>query len=211
MFNKDDFKAVNAVRTLSVAQIEKANSGHPGLPMGASPMAYALFNKVLKANPKNPNFFDRDRFVLSAGHGSAMLYSLLHLSGYDISMDELKNFRQIGSITPGHPEVGMTPGVEVTTGPLGQGIAQAVGLAVAEKHLAALYNKEDLKPIDHYTYALCGDGDLMEGVSYEAMSLAGHLKLDKLIILYDSNDICLDGNLSTSFSNKSLYAASFTT
>lgn len=200
MFNKDDFKAVNAVRTLSVAQIEKANSGHPGLPMGASPMAYTLFNKVLKANPKNPSFFDRDRFVLSAGHGSAMLYSLLHLSGYDISMDELKNFRQIGSITPGHPEVGMTPGVEVTTGPLGQGIAQAVGLAAAEKHLAALYNKEDLKPIDHYTYVLCGDGDLMEGVSYEAMSLAGHLKLDKLIILHDSNDICLDGDLDTSFS-----------
>lgn len=200
MFNKDDFKAVNAVRTLSVAQIEKANSGHPGLPMGASPMAYALFNKVLKANPKNPCFFDRDRFVLSAGHGSAMLYSLLHLSGYDISMDDLKNFRQIGSITPGHPEVGMTPGVEVTTGPLGQGIAQAVGLAAAEKHLAALYNKEDLKPIDHYTYVLCGDGDLMEGVSYEAMSLAGHLKLDKLIILHDSNDICLDGDLDTSFS-----------
>lgn len=200
MFNKDDFKAVNAVRTLSVAQIEKANSGHPGLPMGASPMAYALFNKVLKANPKNPSFFDRDRFVLSAGHGSAMLYSILHLSGYDISMDDLKNFRQIGSIAPGHPEVGMTPGVEVTTGPLGQGIAQAVGLAACEKHLAALYNKEDLKPIDHYTYALCGDGDLMEGVSYEAMSLAGHLKLDKLIILYDSNDICLDGDLNTSFS-----------
>lgn len=200
MFNKDDFKAVNAVRTLSVAQIEKANSGHPGLPMGASPMAYALFNKVLKANPKNPSFFDRDRFVLSAGHGSAMFYSLLHLSGYDISMDDLKNFRQIGSITPGHPEVGMTPGVEVTTGPLGQGIAQAVGLAAAEKHLAALYNKEDLKPIDHYTYVLCGDGDLMEGVSYEAMSLAGHLKLDKLIILHDSNDICLDGDLDTSFS-----------
>lgn len=200
MFNKDDFKAVNAVRTLSVAQIEKANSGHPGLPMGASPMAYTLFNKVLKANPKNPSFFDRDRFVLSAGHGSAMLYSLLHLSGYDISMEDLKNFRQIGSIAAGHPEVGMTPGVEVTTGPLGQGIAQAVGLALAEKHLAGLYNKEDLKPIDHYTYALCGDGDLMEGVSYESMSLAGHLKLDKLIVLYDSNDICLDGKLTTSFS-----------
>ena len=185
MFNKDDFKAVNAVRTLSIAQIEKANSGHPGLPMGASPMAYTLFNKVLKANPANPSFFDRDRFVLSAGHGSAMLYSLLHLSGYDIVIDDLKNFRQIGSITPGHPEVGMTPGVEVTTGPLGQGIAQAVGLAACEKHLAGLYNKEDINIIDHYTYALCGDGDLMEGVSYESMSLAGHLKLDKLIILYD--------------------------
>ena len=200
MFNKDDFKAVNAVRTLAVSQIEKANSGHPGLPMGASPMAYALFNKVLKANPKNPEFFDRDRFVLSAGHGSAMLYSLLHLSGYDLSIDDLKEFRQIGSITPGHPEVGMTPGVEVTTGPLGQGIAQAVGLAAAEKHLEGLYNKDDIKIIDHYTYALCGDGDLMEGVSYEAMSFAGHVNLDKLIVLYDSNDICLDGNLSTSFS-----------
>lgn len=200
MFNKDDFKAVNAIRTLSIAQIEKANSGHPGLPMGASPMAYALFNKVLKANPKNPTFFDRDRFVLSAGHGSAMLYSLLHLSGYDISIDDLKDFRQIGSITPGHPEVGITPGVEVTTGPLGQGIAQAVGLAACEKHLAGLYNKDDIKIIDHYTYALCGDGDLMEGVSYEAMSFAGHVNLDKLIILYDSNDICLDGDLSTSFS-----------
>lgn len=200
MFNKDDFKAVNAIRTLSVAQIEKANSGHPGLPMGASPMAYTLFNKVLKANPANPSFFDRDRFVLSAGHGSSMLYSLLHLAGYGIGIDDLKEFRQIGSITPGHPEVGMTPGVEVTTGPLGQGIAQAVGLAVAEKHLAGLYNKEDINIIDHYTYALCGDGDLMEGVAYESMSLAGHLKLDKLIVLYDSNDICLDGELSTSFS-----------
>ena len=200
MFNKDDFKAVNAIRTLSIAQIEKANSGHPGLPMGASPMAYALFNKILKANPSNPNFFNRDRFVLSAGHGSAMLYALLHLSGYGVGIEDLKNFRQIGSITPGHPELGLTPGVEVVTGPLGQGIAQSVGLAAAEKHLAGLYNKEDIKIIDHYTYAICGDGDLMEGVSYEAMSLAGHLKLDKLIILYDSNDICLDGNLSTSFS-----------
>ena len=200
MFNKDDFKAVNAIRTLSIAQIEKANSGHPGLPMGASPMAYALFNKILKANPSNPSFFNRDRFVLSAGHGSAMLYALLHLSGYGVGIEDLKNFRQIGSITPGHPELGLTPGVEVVTGPLGQGIAQSVGLAAAEKHLAGLYNKEDIKIIDHYTYAICGDGDLMEGVSYEAMSLAGHLKLDKLIILYDSNDICLDGNLSTSFS-----------
>ena len=200
MFTSDDLKAINAIRTLSIAQIEKANSGHPGLPMGASPMAYVLFNKILKANPKNPKFFDRDRFILSAGHGSAMLYSLLHLSGYDLAMDELKNFRQVGSKAPGHPELGMTEGVEVTTGPLGQGIAQAVGMAAAEKHMAGLYNKDDMKVIDHYTYALCGDGDLMEGISYEAMSLAGHLKLDKLIILYDSNDICLDGDLSTSFS-----------
>ena len=200
MFNNDDLRAVNAIRTLSVAQIERANSGHPGLPMGVSPMAYVLFNKFLKVNPANPSYFDRDRFVLSAGHGSAMLYSLLHLAGFDLSIDDLKNFRQIGSLTPGHPELGHTAGVEVTTGPLGQGIAQAVGMAVAEKHLAGLYNKDDMKIIDHYTYAICGDGDLMEGISYESMSLAGHLNLDKLIVLYDSNDICLDGKLSTSFS-----------
>lgn len=200
MFTKNDQLAVNAIRCLSLAQIEKANSGHPGLPMGASPMAYVLFNKILKANPKNENWFDRDRFVLSAGHGSAMLYSLLHLSGYDLSIDDLKQFRQKGSKTPGHPEYSHTKGVEVTTGPLGQGIGQAVGLAIAEKHMQALYNKDDLKIIDHYTYALCGDGDIMEGVSYEAMSLAGHLNLNKLIVLYDSNDICLDGNLSSSFS-----------
>ena len=200
MFNNNDRLAVNAIRALSIAQIEKANSGHPGLPMGAAPMAYVLYNKILKANPENANWFDRDRFILSAGHGSSMLYSLLHLSGYKLSMDELKEFRQIDSLTPGHPEYGHTEGVEVTTGPLGQGIAQAVGMAIAEKHMAALYNKEDSKIIDHYTYALCGDGDLMEGVSYESMSLAGHLKLDKLIVLYDSNDICLDGDLNTSFS-----------
>ena len=200
MFTKNDQLAVNAIRCLSLAQIEKANSGHPGLPMGASPMAYVLFNKILKTNPKNENWFDRDRFVLSAGHGSAMLYSLLHLSGYDLSIDDLKQFRQKGSKTPGHPEYSHTKGVEVTTGPLGQGIGQAVGLAIAEKHMQALYNKDDLKIIDHYTYALCGDGDLMEGISYEAMSLAGYLNLNKLIVLYDSNDICLDGNLSSSFS-----------
>lgn len=200
MFNNNDRLAVNAIRALSIAQIEKANSGHPGLPMGAAPMAYVLYNKILKANPENANWFDRDRFILSAGHGSSMLYSLLHLSGYKLSMDELKEFRQIDSLTPGHPEYGHTEGVEVTTGPLGQGIAQAVGMAIAEKHMAALYNKEEAKIIDHYTYALCGDGDLMEGVSYESMSLAGHLKLDKLIVLYDSNDICLDGDLNTSFS-----------
>ena len=200
MFNKNDRLAVNAIRALSIAQIEKANSGHPGLPMGAAPMAYVLYNKILKANPENANWFDRDRFILSAGHGSSMLYSLLHLSGYKLSMDELKEFRQIGSLTPGHPEYDHTEGVEVTTGPLGQGIAQAVGMAIAEKHMDALYNKEDSKIIDHYTYALCGDGDLMEGVSYESMSLEGHLKLDKLIVLYDSNDICLDGDLNTSFS-----------
>lgn len=200
MFNKNDDRAVSAIRALSIAQIEKANSGHPGLPMGAAPMAYVLWNKILKANPKNSSFFDRDRFVLSAGHGSAMLYALLHLSGYDLSLDDLKDFRQLNAKTAGHPERGHIDGVEVTTGPLGQGIAQAVGLAIAEKHMAALYNKENLPIIDHYTYALCGDGDLMEGISYEAMSLAGHLNLSKLIVLYDSNDICLDGKTSTTFS-----------
>lgn len=201
MFNKNDDRAVSAIRALSIAQIEKANSGHPGLPMGAAPMAYVLWNKFLKANPKNSTWFDRDRFVLSAGHGSAMLYSMLHLAGYDVSLDDLKDFRQLNAKTAGHPERGHIDGVEVTTGPLGQGIAQAVGLAIAEKHLAALYNKEDSQIIDHYTYALCGDGDLMEGISYEAMSLAGHLNLSKLILLYDSNDVCLDGATSTSFSD----------
>lgn len=200
MFDKKDLKAVNAIRCLSVAQIEKANSGHPGLPMGASPMAYVLWNKILKVNPKKSDWHNRDRFVLSAGHGSAMLYSLLHLSGYDLSLEDLKNFRQIGSKTPGHPERKYTDGVEVTTGPLGQGIANAVGFAIAEKHLSAMYNKEGFNIVDHYTYAICGDGDLMEGISYESMSLAGHLNLNKLIILHDSNDICLDGNLNTSFS-----------
>lgn len=200
MFNKNDDRAVSAIRALSIAQIEKANSGHPGLPMGAAPMAYVLWNKILKANPKNSSFFDRDRFILSAGHGSAMLYALLHLSGYDVSLDDLKDFRQLNAKTAGHPERGHIDGVEVTTGPLGQGIAQAVGLAIAEKHMAVLYNKENLPIIDHYTYALCGDGDLMEGISYEAMSLAGHLNLSKLIVLYDSNDICLDGKTSTTFS-----------
>ena len=200
MFNKNDDRAISAIRALSLAQIEAANSGHPGLPMGAAPMAYVLWNKFLKANPKNSTWFDRDRFVLSAGHGSAMLYSMLHLAGYDVSIDDLKDFRQLNSKTAGHPERGHIDGVEVTTGPLGQGIAQAVGLALAEKHLAALYNKEDAQIIDHYTYALCGDGDLMEGISYEAMSLAGHLNLSKLIVLYDSNDICLDGATNTTFS-----------
>jgi transketolase len=200
MFNNNDNRAISAIRSLSIAQIEAANSGHPGLPMGAAPMAYVLWNKFLKANPKNSSWFDRDRFVLAAGHGSALLYSLLHLTGYDVSLDDLKNFRQLHSNTAGHPERANIDGVEVTTGPLGQGIAQAVGLAIAEKHMAALYNKEDAQIIDHYTYALCGDGDLMEGVSYEAMSLAGHLNLSKLIVLYDSNDVCLDGATNTTFS-----------
>jgi len=200
MFNKNDERAISAIRALSIAQIEAANSGHPGLPMGASPMAYVLWNKFLKANPNNANWFNRDRFVLSAGHGSSMLYSLLHLSGYDVGIDDLKDFRQLGAKAAGHPERGHIDGVEVTTGPLGQGFAQAVGIAMAEKHLAAMYNKDDAQIIDHYTYVLCGDGDLMEGTSYESMSLAGHLNLSKLIVLYDSNDICLDGATNTTFS-----------
>jgi transketolase len=168
--------------------------------MGAAPMAYALWGKHLKHNPENPKWFNRDRFVLSAGHGSSLLYSLLHLAGYDVTIDDLKNFRKLNSRTPGHPEFGHTPGVEATTGPLGQGIANAVGMAMAESHLAAKFNKEGYPVVDHYTYALVGDGDLMEGISYEAMSMAGHMKLDKLIVLYDSNDISLDGELNVSFS-----------
>jgi transketolase len=200
MFDKTDQLAINTIRTLSIDAIEKANSGHPGMPMGAAPMAYTLWTRFMNHNPKNPQWFNRDRFVLSAGHGSMLLYSLLHLSGYDVTMDDLKNFRQWGSKTPGHPEFGHTPGVEATTGPLGQGIAMAVGMAMAERHLASVYNKENFPVIDHYTYTICGDGDLMEGVSQEAASLAGHLKLGKLIVLYDSNDISLDGELHKSFS-----------
>lgn len=192
--------SINAIRTLSIDAIEKANSGHPGLPMGAAPMAYTLWTDFMKHNPKNSKWFDRDRFILSAGHGSMLLYSLLHLSGYEVSIDDLKNFRQWGSNTPGHPEVNDTDGVEMTTGPLGQGVASAVGMAMAEAHLAAVYNKKDFPIVDHYTYALVGDGCLMEGISHEAASLAGHLGLGKLIVLYDSNDISLDGDLDRSFS-----------
>lgn len=191
---------VNTIRTLSIEAVQKANSGHPGLPMGAAPMAYALWTKHLKVNPTTSrNWVDRDRFVLSAGHGSAMLYSLLHLSGYNVTIDDLKNFRQWDSKTPGHPEVHHTDGVEATTGPLGQGIAMAVGMAMAEAHLAATYNRDSFPIMDHYTYAICGDGDLMEGVSQEASSMAGHMKLGKLIVLYDSNDISLDGPTSKAF------------
>ncbi|OLO40292.1 transketolase [Alkalihalophilus pseudofirmus] len=192
--------AVNTIRTLSIDSIEKANSGHPGMPMGAAPMAFSLWTKYMAHNPNNPEWFNRDRFVLSAGHGSMLLYSLLHLTGYDLSIEELQNFRQWGSKTPGHPEFKHTPGVEATTGPLGQGVAMAVGMAMAERHLASTYNKENFPIVDHYTYSICGDGDLMEGVSQEAASLAGHLKLGRLVILYDSNDISLDGDLNMSFS-----------
>lgn len=199
-FDAIDQLAVNTVRSLSIEAIQAANSGHPGLPMGAAPMAYVLWNHVMNVNPiTSRSWSNRDRFVLSAGHGSALIYSLLHLSGYDVSMDDLKNFRQWGSKTPGHPEVNHTDGVEATSGPLGQGIANAVGMAMAEAHLAAKFNKPGFDIVDHYTYALNGDGCLMEGVSQEAASLAGHLKLGKLVLLYDSNDISLDGPTSMAF------------
>ncbi|TCS94913.1 transketolase [Hazenella coriacea] len=194
-----DQLTVDTIRLLSIDQIEAANSGHPGLPMGAAPMAYSLWAKYMNYNPANPDWVNRDRFILSAGHGSALLYSLLHLFGYDLSLEDLKNFRQWQSLTPGHPEFKHTVGVEATTGPLGQGISNGVGMAMAEAHLAATYNREGFPVIDHHTYVLCSDGDLMEGVSAEASSLAGHLRLGKLIALYDSNDISLDGELAVSF------------
>ena len=199
MFNAIDDLSVTSIRTLAIDTIEKANSGHPGLPMGAAPMTYTLWTRFMNQNPKNPKWFNRDRFVLSAGHGSALLYSMLHLSGYNLSMDDLKQFRQWGSKTPGHPEYGHTEGVEATTGPLGQGIAMAVGMAMAERHLAAVYNKDNYEIVNHFTYSICGDGDLMEGVSAEAASLAGHLRLGRLVVLYDSNDISLDGDLNKAF------------
>jgi transketolase len=200
MFKEIDMLSIDSIRTLSIDAIEKANSGHPGMPMGAAPMAYTLWTRYMNINPKNPEWFNRDRFVLSAGHGSMLLYSLLHLAGYDLTMDDIKQFRQWGSKTPGHPEFGHTAGVDATTGPLGQGIAMAVGMAMAERHLAAVYNKDNYNLVDHYTYSICGDGDLMEGVSAEAASLAAHLKLGRMIVLYDSNDISLDGDLDKSFS-----------
>ncbi|MCM8609298.1 MULTISPECIES: transketolase [Lactiplantibacillus] len=200
MFDKVDELGVNTIRTLSIEAIQKANSGHPGLPMGAAPMAYVLWTKHLKVNPQtHMDWVNRDRFILSAGHGSAMLYSLLHLAGYNVSIDDLKHFRQWDSRTPGHPEYGHTDGVEVTTGPLGQGFGMAVGMAMAEAHLAAQYNRVDFPIMNHYTYTIVGDGDLMEGISHEAGSLAGHLKLGKLIALYDSNGISLDGKTSQAF------------
>ncbi len=195
-----DTLCVNSIRFLAIDAINKSNSGHPGLPMGAAPMAYALWDRVLKHNPKNPNWFNRDRFVLSAGHGCMLLYALLHLSGYDsVTIEDIQQFRQWGSRTPGHPETFETPGVEVTTGPLGQGIANAVGLAIAEAHLAAKFNKDDVKLVDHYTYVIMGDGCHQEGISGEAASLAGHLGLGKLIALYDDNHITIDGNTNVSF------------
>ncbi|EPY08452.1 transketolase [Paenibacillus sp. E194] len=195
-----DALSVAAIRTLAIDAIEKAKSGHPGMPMGAAPMGYHLFAKAMTHNPTNPTWINRDRFVLSAGHGSMLLYSLLHLSGYDLPMEEIKNFRQWGSKTPGHPEFGHTAGVDATTGPLGQGIAMAVGMAMAEAQLGATYNRDGYSVVDHHTFVVCGDGDMMEGVASEAASLAGHLKLGKLVVLYDSNDITLDGESGLSFS-----------
>jgi transketolase len=191
--------AINSIRILSAEAIQKANSGHPGLPLGAAPMAYTLWAKQMKHNPANPQWVDRDRFILSAGHGSMLLYSLLHLFGYGLTVEDLMNFRQLGSKTPGHPEYGHTAGVEVTTGPLGQGIANAVGMAMAEAHLAAKFNKPGFEIVDHYTYALSGDGCMMEGISSEAASLAGTLGLDKLIVLYDSNNISIEGHTDIAF------------
>lgn len=198
-YTDEDQLAVKTIRTLSIDAIEKANSGHPGLPMGAAPMAYVLWSRFMKYNPENPSWVNRDRFILSAGHGCMLLYSLLHLTGYDVSMDDLKHFRQWGSKAPGHPEYGHTPGVDTTTGPLGQGIANAVGFAMAERFMAATFNRDGHDIMDHYTYAICGDGDLMEGISGEASSLAGHLGLNRLIVLYDSNDVSLDGPTNWAF------------
>ncbi|MCS6836866.1 MAG: transketolase [Anaerolineae bacterium] len=193
-------RAINTIRTLAIDAVQKADSGHPGLPMGAAPMAYVLWTKHLRHNPANPHWPNRDRFVLSAGHGSMLIYALLHLTGYDLSLDELKNFRQWGSKTPGHPEAHLTPGVETTTGPLGQGIANAVGMALAEAYLASVFNREGFSIVDHYTYCLVSDGDLMEGVAIEATALAGHWGLGKLIVLYDDNKVTLDGEASMTFS-----------
>jgi transketolase len=195
-----DNLSINTIRFLAVDAVQKANSGHPGMPMGCAPIAYSLYSKIMKHNPANPLWLNRDRFILSAGHGSMLLYASLHLCGYKVSMDDLKNFRQWGSITPGHPEYHITPGVETTTGPLGQGFANAVGMAIANAYLSSLFNKDDLKILDHYIFGICSDGDLMEGISHEAASLAGHLKLNRLIFFYDDNKITIDGSTDLAFS-----------
>lgn len=197
--SKLDQLCVNTIRTLSIDAVENANSGHPGMPMGMADAAYVLWTNFLKHNPKNPNWFNRDRFILSAGHGSMLIYSLLHLTGYEVSLEEIKNFRQMGSITPGHPEYGITPGVETTTGPLGQGFGTGVGMAMAEHFMSAKFNKEGYDIVNHYTYAIVSDGDLMEGISHEAASMAGHMGLGKLIYLYDSNSISIEGSTDLAF------------
>ena len=192
-------RSVNAIRALAIDATSKAGTGHPGMPLGSAPMGYALYARFMNHNPKNPHWLNRDRYIQSAGHGSSLQYALLHLSGYDLPMKELENHRQWGSLTPGHPEVHHTAGVETTTGPLGQGLATAVGFALAEAHLAAKFNQEGFAIVDHYTYVIASDGDFMEGISAEASSLAGHLGLGKLIVLYDDNDISLDGPTKMSF------------
>jgi transketolase len=196
-----DQLAVNTIRFLAVDAVQKAKSGHPGMPMGTAPLAYMLYAKHMKHNPENTKWFNRDRFLLSAGHGSMLLYSILHLCGYDMPLEELKNFRQWGSITAGHPEHTLAPGIETTTGPLGQGFANAIGMAIGAKHIAAMFNKDDMKLIDHHIYGICSDGDLMEGLSHEAASLAGHLKLNNIIFFYDNNHITIDGSTSLAFSD----------
>ncbi len=194
-----DQLCINTIRTLSLDAVQKAESGHPGLPLGMAPTAYVLWTKFMRYNPKNPKWFNRDRFLLSAGHGSMLIYAMLHLTGYDLSLDEIKRFRQLHSKTPGHPENFMTPGVEITTGPLGQGFANGVGMAMAEAHLAAKFNQKGFPVVNHHIYCICSDGDLMEGVSYESASLAGHLKLSNLIYFYDDNNITIEGNTSIAF------------
>jgi len=191
--------AINTIRFLAVDGVQKANSGHPGMPMGCAPIGYVLYSKYMNYNPSNPNWYNRDRFILSAGHGSMLLYSLLHLTGFKVSLDDLKSFRQWGSITPGHPEYGLTQGVETTTGPLGQGFSNSVGMAIAQKFISAKFNKYDIKLIDHFIYGICSDGDLMEGVSHETASLAGYLKLGSIIFFYDDNEISIDGSTDLAF------------
>jgi transketolase len=194
-------KCIDTIRCLAMDAVQKADSGHPGTPMALAPAAYALWMEHLRYNPENPGWFNRDRFILSNGHACMMQYAVLHLTGYKISLEDIKNFRQWGSITPGHPEFRMTPGIEATTGPLGQGIMNAVGMAIAEAHLAATFNTKEQTIVDHYTYVFCGDGDLMEGASHEAGSIAGHLGLGKLIVLYDNNHITIEGTTALSYSD----------
>ncbi len=200
MSDNIDQLSINTIRFLAVDAVQKANCGHPGMPMGCAPIAYTLYKNYMNHNPQNPKWLNRDRFILSAGHGSMLLYSILYLCGYDISLDDLKNFRQWESITPGHPEFGLTAGVETTTGPLGQGFANAIGMAIAQEYLAAMFNKDDMKILDHHIYGICSDGDLMEGVSHEAASIAGHLKLGKVIFFYDDNNISIEGSTALTFS-----------
>ncbi|HEY6485339.1 MAG TPA: transketolase [Candidatus Cybelea sp.] len=199
-----DEQRINTIRFLAVDAVQKANSGHPGMPMGAAAMAYTLWTRHLHFNPKDPHWLNRDRFVLSAGHGSMLLYALLYLTGYDLTLDDIKHFRQLGSKTPGHPEAERTPGVEATTGPLGQGLGNALGMAIAEAHMGAVYNRDDQAIVDHFTYCICGDGDLMEGISQEAVSLAGHLKLGKLIVFYDDNHVSLAGPTDITLTDDSI-------